>query len=111
MLKHYRDMHVSKKRDLWLGVLVVAGINIALLLLEVALLRGSALGGLVRAGHYYVSEKGKLTEVPFFLFRLNQFHVLVTLLTVPVVAVAYFQFQALRKSGEDYNPITPRNNI
>src|SRR4051794_22852211 len=109
MLKRYHEMHVTKKRDLWLGILVVAGINIALLLLEVALLRGSAWGGAIRAGHYYVSEKGRLTELPFFLFRLNQLHFLITVLTAPLVALAFFQFQSFRSMGDDYNPITSRD--
>ena len=109
MFKRYHEMHVTKKRALWLGILVVGGINIAFLLLETALLHGSAFGGMVRAGHYYVGEKSKFTEVPFFLFRLNQLHTILVMMMAPILVLAASQYRTFRKEVEDYSPVTSRN--
>jgi hypothetical protein len=109
MLTRYYEMHVTKKRALWLGILVIGGMNIALLLLETALLHGSAFGGMIRGGHYYVGEKAKFTEVPFFLFRLNQLHTIFVLITAPILVFAAYQFRSFGKEVEDYSPVTSRD--
>jgi hypothetical protein len=101
-------MHIIKKRDLLVCLLVVGGLNLFALLLETALLHGAAFNGAVRNGHYYVGEKGYLTEVPFFLYRLNQLHTIAVMITTPIALIAGFQFEKIKKEAENY-PFAPPN--
>ena len=99
-------MHVTKRYALALFIGYAGLVNFALFITVCAFLGGSAANGMIRSGHFYVGEHGKITEVSEGTYRFNQLHGYVAfgMLLLSLPALAYGN--SLKKRAESY-PFPP----
>jgi hypothetical protein len=73
---------------LWFRVLGIAtAINFVIFVAVTFYLGGDALNGYSADGHYYLSQKGKLTEVTEAVFTYSKWHAISLLVTFPIVII------------------------
>jgi hypothetical protein len=63
-------------------------INFALFFVIALLIGGDALNGKVEAGHYYLGNHGKYTEVSFIVYAYSTFHTVSLFFTHPLAMIA-----------------------
>jgi hypothetical protein len=95
-------MHVTKRRDLAMFLAVLGLANFFLFLILSALLGGSAANGRIQAGHYFVGEHGKYTEVSSLIFRINQIHGYTLILTHPLAIISLAYAVSIKRQAENY---------
>ena len=76
----------------------IAFVNFFSVIASVVLLGGSALGGAVEDGHYFVRHKGHRSEVSAAVWRYSLIHTLSLFITHPAAMIAMF-FDWGRKGG------------
>src|SRR5438270_12793528 len=101
-------MHVTKRRDLAMFVFVVGFVNFFVFLVVSQYLGGSAANGFVRAGHYYLGEHGKYTEVSHAMFRYSQIHEYTLFVTHPLALISLAYAASIKKEAESY-PFPPQD--
>ncbi|MFN2542406.1 MAG: hypothetical protein ABR514_09610 [Chthoniobacterales bacterium] len=99
-------MHATKRRDLAIFIFVIGFANFFAFMVVSQYLGGSAANGFVRAGHYYLGEHGKYTEVSYRLFRYSQIHGCTLFITHPLALISLAYAGSIKKEAENY-PFPP----
>ena len=95
-------MHITKRYGLALFIGYAGLVNFALFITICAFLGGSAGNGMIRSGHFFVGEHGKVTEVSEGAYRFNQFHEYSVFVTLPLGIAALAYANSLKKPAENY---------
>jgi hypothetical protein len=95
-------MHITKRYDLAIFVFYAGLVNFALFIVICAFLGGSPGNGMVRSGHYYVGEHGKVTEVSERTYRVTQIYEYGTFVALPLSILALAYGNSLKKRAESY---------
>jgi len=63
-------------------------INFVVFVIIALLIGGDAINGNETAGHYYLSNKGKLTELGYYVFTYSKIHTISLFITHPLAIIA-----------------------
>jgi hypothetical protein len=99
-------MHISKKRDLCFCLAWIACGNFVLFITFAAFAGGFA--DHTKNGHYYLSNRGHVTEVSAPVYRFAQLHMWVTFPLILFAPFALKRGKELQHEIGDYDPVTSR---
>jgi hypothetical protein len=102
-------MHITKKRDLWLFVTVLASANFILFVAFIGFAGG--MPAHIKDGHYYLYDRlrpSRFTEVPAPVYRLAQVYPCVAIPLSILGVFAQMRWKTLQREIGDYDPVTTR---
>lgn len=81
-----------------LWVVIIGAANFAVFVGVAMYLGGDALNGKVEDGHYYLTERGRYTEVSESVFEYSRVHAYTTLVSWPVVLISAYAASRIKKA-------------
>ena len=98
------------RRILWAVVILITA-NFLVFVLFAGLIGGDAWNGRMADGHFFVANKGKLTEVSEATFHYSLWHVWSIFVTSPFMMLACILLNSrwLKRQGNDNSPTQSSN--
>lgn len=69
---------------------VLTVLNMTVFGITILFLGGDAWGGKIEGGEYFVGNHGNLTEVSRSVWFFNQYHAIITVVTIPLALVSFW---------------------